>query len=77
MKNYLATFSSHYGALTFYQRLQSEEVWAEIIPLPRALSSSCGICVRYQSNTPLGMNAYELECIYLQENSSFVLVESF
>ena len=49
MKQYIATFFSHFGALRF-QRLCSQLGWpARLAPVPRSLSSSCGTCVLFQT----------------------------
>ena len=49
MKQYIATFFSHFGALRF-QKLCSQLSWpARLAPVPRSLSSSCGTCVLFQT----------------------------
>ena len=49
MKQYIATFFSHFGALRF-QRLCSQLGWpARLAPVPRSLSSSCGTCVLFRA----------------------------
>ena len=47
MKEYIATFHTHLSALLTFQALQGQGVTARMMPVPRALSSSCGTCVRY------------------------------
>lgn len=44
---YVATFYTHYDAILFHKQLQARGVNAELAPVPRALSSSCGTCVRF------------------------------
>lgn len=47
MRQYIATFFSHFGAVRF-ERLCSERGWqAQLRPVPRSLSSSCGTCVYF------------------------------
>ena len=47
MTQYIATFFSHFGAVRF-ERLCRERGWqAQLRPVPRALSSSCGSCVYF------------------------------
>ena len=46
-RNYLATFHTHLSALLSSQSLQGAGIPARMAPVPRALSSSCGTCVRY------------------------------
>lgn len=45
---YIATFYSHFGAIRFRRLCESLGLPAEIMPVPRTLSSSCGSCVRYE-----------------------------
>ena len=49
---YIATFYSHFGALHFRKICQEAGIPAEMMPVPRTLSSSCGTCVRYESDSP-------------------------
>lgn len=49
MRQYIATFFSHFGAVRF-QHLCMERGWqAQLRPVPRSLSSSCGTCVVFQA----------------------------
>lgn len=52
MTRYVATFHTHFAALSTYRRLTGEGVASKLAPVPRALSSSCGTCVFYSSETP-------------------------
>lgn len=47
MKEYIATFHTHLSALMTSRNLTSLGVRAQMMPVPRKLSSSCGTCVRY------------------------------
>ena len=50
MRQYIATFFSHFGAVRF-QHLCVERGWqAQLRPVPRSLSSSCGTCVRCEED---------------------------
>ncbi len=44
---YIATFFSHFGAIRFKRECQREGMSAQLMPVPRSLSSSCGTCVRF------------------------------
>lgn len=44
---YIATFFSHFGAVRFKRECQREGISAQLMPVPRSLSSSCGTCVRF------------------------------
>jgi len=48
MQDYIATFYSDFGALSFCRGLQNLSVQAELMPTPRKLSSSCGVCVGFR-----------------------------
>ena len=46
---YIATFHTHLGAMTFRNTLLSlGDDSAVMMPVPRALSASCGTCVRFE-----------------------------
>ena len=45
---YIATFFSHFGAIRFEKKCKSKNISAKLMPVPRALSSSCGTCVSYE-----------------------------
>ena len=47
MHEYVATFHTHLAALMTSRALTSRGVRAQMMPVPRKLSSSCGTCVRY------------------------------
>ena len=47
--NYLATFHTHYGAMRFHKHCQKEGMPSMMQPVPRELSSSCGVCVRFEA----------------------------
>ena len=48
---YIATFYSHFGAVHFKKICESKKLPAKMMPVPRNLSSSCGTCVQYVSDT--------------------------
>ena len=73
MKRYVATFFSHFGAVRF-QHLCATQGWAaQLAPVPRSLSSSCGTCVLFEAEE-LGQDTLpklvtpELEQLVLEEN---------
>ena len=43
---YIATFFTHYGAMSFHREQKRQGLAAQMMPVPRALSASCGVCVR-------------------------------
>ncbi|MBQ4611644.1 MAG: DUF3343 domain-containing protein [Clostridia bacterium] len=47
MPNYIATFHTHLAAMRSSRSLKGRAETVALSPVPRALSSSCGTCVRY------------------------------
>ncbi len=46
----IATFYSHFGAIRFKRECTKQGIFAEAMPVPRNLSSSCGTCVRFETD---------------------------
>lgn len=73
MKQYLATFFSHFGAIRFQKLCTQLHFRARLAPVPRSLSSSCGTCVLFEAET-LSQDDVpklitpELEQLVLEEN---------
>ena len=73
---YIATFFSHFGAVRF-QHLCTERGWqAQVRPVPRSLSSSCGTCVRCEGGwlPPAEADAQEIEQIVRQLSNGYETV---
>ena len=51
MTRYIATFHTHLAALRSSRSLTAAGIAAQMTPVPRKLSSSCGTCVRYEGET--------------------------
>ncbi len=49
MNAYVATFHTHLSAMRTYRALSAAGVNAQLAPVPRSLSASCGTCVRYRA----------------------------
>ncbi|MBQ1384548.1 MAG: DUF3343 domain-containing protein [Firmicutes bacterium] len=47
---YIATFFSHFGAIRFKKHCDELGIEARTMPVPRSLSSSCGICTRFETD---------------------------
>jgi len=65
MNSYIATFHTHLAALLTSRSLSERGLRAQMMPVPRALSSSCGTCVRYEADGPCydAMDE-DVECVY-------------
>lgn len=77
MRQYIATFFSHFGAVRF-QHLCVERGWqAQLRPVPRSLSSSCGTCVVFQAaalENAEALQTPELEQLVLQRGDGYEVV---
>ena len=51
----IATFFSHFGAMRCKKMCDEAGIPARMMPVPRALSSSCGTCVRLETDDPLSL----------------------
>ena len=62
---YIATFFSHFGAIRYKKLCEQAGYPARTMPVPRALSSSCGTCVRCEGGfvPPSGVCAEEVDRI--------------
>ena len=70
---YIATFFSHFGAVRF-QHLCTERGWqAQVRPVPRSLSSSCGTCVLFKT---AALNEGKLQALLTPELEQLVLDEN-
>ena len=48
----IATFYSHFGAIRFKKSCDALGWHAQLMPVPRDLSSSCGTCVQFEGTCP-------------------------
>ena len=83
MKQYVATFFSHFGALRFQKLCTKLGYEAQLSPVPRSLSSSCGTCVLFSApeldaNTLQQLLTPELEQLVLNvsNTASYTLLYS-
>ncbi|MCL1940554.1 MAG: DUF3343 domain-containing protein [Synergistaceae bacterium] len=77
MTEYLATFHTHYGAMRFHKNCEEEGIPAEIAPVPRKLSASCGVCVRFSAvRAPKAAEHEDMErCYIIAPDGAYVPVE--
>lgn len=52
MREFIATFHTHLAALLTSRNLTAQGIPAQMMPVPRKLSASCGTCVRYCAQEP-------------------------
>lgn len=58
---YIATFYSHFGAVRFKKECKKEQIAAEAMPVPRDLSSSCGTCVKFETEKEISTFSWNQE----------------
>ena len=73
---YIATFYSHFGAIRYKKLCLGKGIPAEMLPVPRDLSSSCGSCVRYDSTLPCPASQYpeEVEQVVAVTDQGYQLI---
>ena len=74
---YLVTFFTHYGAMRFHKYCVKDGIPAKMSPVPRELSASCGVCVRFEAvRAPKTAEHDDMECCYIINlNGAYVPVE--
>ncbi len=78
MTRYIATFHTHLAALRSSRSLSGKGIAAQMTPVPRKLSSSCGTCVRYEAETPeLSLLDRDTEAVYADEGGKYTLIQQF
>ncbi len=72
---YFATFHTHLSAMITARKLKEQAIEARLMPVPRSLSSSCGTCVRYESNDPqISELDTDVESVYIEDNMKYELL---
>ena len=62
---YLSTFSSSFDAILANRTLMSAGFDAQLMPVPRAVSTSCGTCVRFHADLlPPVLDRVEVSGLY-------------
>lgn len=78
MTRYIATFHTHLAALRSSRSLTAAGTAAQMTPVPRKLSSSCGTCVRYESESAaLELLDADAEAVYEDAEGKYTLIHSF
>ena len=71
---YIATFFTHFGAQSFYTAMKHQDPAARMMPVPRALSASCGICVSFEADRTAAVIAAppeDLEGLYRTDGKRY------
>ena len=77
MRDYVVTFHTHFGAMKLYKALKSTGCCVRMAPVPRALSSDCGSCVKTAwDGSPEDLLSGDAEAVYLDMGREFRLLLS-
>lgn len=76
---YIATFYTHFGAVSCARALKETDMHPLFMPVPRKLSSSCGTCVKFNLDSdPVAyaqeMNFDDLDTIYLDSEGDYSVI---
>lgn len=73
----MAIFFTHSGAIKFDRRLKASNINCELMPVPRKLSSNCGIGAKFLcTDNFIELIDEEVEKIFVIENNKYNLVYS-
>ena len=73
-KEQIATFHTHFGALSFHKKLKALGDQAVMMPVPRKLSASCGTCVRFFLPFDTAWVDEDLDSVYAVQGQDFQLL---
>jgi hypothetical protein len=79
MKSYMILFFTHSGAIKFQRKLKGLNISCTLMPVPRALSSNCGVGARISYDGDiLDLADKEVEKVFLiqKENYSEIFHQS-
>ena len=73
--DYLITFFTHFGAVKLCRLRERERIVCAMMPVPRAVSSDCGTCVRLESDAdPMRFLSEDAEALYRAEDGRYVRI---
>lgn len=76
MSEYVATFYTHYAAMQTFRALKDKGAQSVMEPVPRALSASCGSCVRYIAPDAMeGCMHVDYQAIYSVTDGGYMQVK--
>ncbi len=74
-KIYQVLFFTHTGAIKFNRQMKKLDIYCELMPVPRTLSSNCGVSARVHFSNQLETIIDEqIEKIYLNDNGHYQLL---
>ena len=75
MEEYVVLFFTHSGAVNFKRKLENQGIKCELMPVPRKLSSNCGVSAKiyYELSTDRLLD-HNVESVYLVQNGEYMQV---
>lgn len=74
-KEYQVLFFTHTGAIKFDRTMKKENISCELMPVPRALSSNCGVSARiYYDGSVNNLISDQIEKIFENHDGNYNLV---
>lgn len=72
---YIAVFFTHSGALKYNKFLKNKDIPAQLMPVPRKLSSNCGIGIQFNYSSDINtIISEDIEKIFSIEGKESKLV---
>lgn len=72
---YLATFFTHSGAVKYQSHLKKQNIAVELMPVPRRLSSSCGIAAKFLYEKDIrSMISEDIDSLFAISEASYKLI---
>lgn len=72
---YIALFFTHSGAMKYNRYLKNNGVKSELMPVPRKLSSSCGIAAKFSYSEDINeIISDDIEKLYRIDNSDYTVL---
>ncbi|MEG0895531.1 MAG: DUF3343 domain-containing protein, partial [Oscillospiraceae bacterium] len=70
---------THFGAMNFLRTMKKDKIIAEMMPVPRVLSASCGVCVKFNADDIIleELTSVDLEGVYKIVENEYQLVKKF
>ena len=72
MNDYLAIFFTHSGAIKFQRKLYKLNLTCQLMPVPRSLSSNCGIGAKFAAEDYECILDEEIEKVFLLDNDNYI-----
>lgn len=74
---YLALFFTHSGAMKYNRFIKKKGTKSELMPVPRRLSSSCGIAAKFEYNDKVDeIISDDIEKLYMIVDGEYKLIYS-